>query len=102
RSVVWVRGIKQGRLVGALYRETNRAGGAFARAGVRVCQMLASGAAISRETARLYGEMKSAEETLRSIMEGTAAVTGGDFFASMVRHLARALQVRYAFVTECR
>jgi Nif-specific regulatory protein len=46
--------------------------------------------------------MKSAEVTLRSIMEGTASVTGGDFFASMVRHLARALQVRYAFVTECR
>src|SRR5262249_60080335 len=62
----------------------------------------ARGAALSLDRPRVYGEMKSAEETLRSIMEGTAAVTGGDFFASMVRHLARALQVRYAFVTECR
>src|SRR5215470_386101 len=50
----------------------------------------------------VINETKAAEETLRSIMEGTAAVIGGDFFASMVRHLARALQVRYAFVTECR
>jgi PAS domain S-box-containing protein len=44
---------------------------------------------------------RQAEEMLRSIMEGTAAVTGADFFHSVVRHLASALQVRYAFVAEC-
>jgi len=44
---------------------------------------------------------RQAEETLRSIMEGTAAVTGADFFRSVVRHLASALQVRYTFVAEC-
>src|SRR5262249_32283592 len=102
RSVMCVPALNQGRLIGALYLENNMAGGAFTPDRVRVCQMLASEAAISLENARLYNEMKSAEETLCSIMEGTAAVTGGDFFASMVRHLARALQVRYAFVTECR
>jgi hypothetical protein len=29
-------------------------------------------------------------------------VTGGDFYRSLVLHLASALQVRYAFVAECR
>jgi len=46
-------------------------------------------------------ETKPAEEILQVITEGTAAVTGGDFFRSLVRCLAMALQVRYAFVTEC-
>lgn len=41
------------------------------------------------------------EETVRAVIEGTAAVTGGEFFRSLVRHLARALQVRYAFAAEC-
>ena len=50
------------------------------------------------------GEMKTqqrwAEEILRTIVEGTASVTGGDFFRSLVRNLASALRVRYAFVAE--
>lgn len=102
RSVMCVPVLNQGRLIGILYLENNLTGGAFTEDRIKVCQILASQAAISLENARLYDEMKSAEETLRSIMEGTAAVTGGDFFASLVRHLAHALQVRYAFVTECR
>src|SRR5262245_17933299 len=40
-------------------------------------------------------------ELLRHLTEGTAGVTGRDFFRSLVRHLAEALQVRYACVTEC-
>ncbi len=44
---------------------------------------------------------RHAEAMLRSIMEGTAPVTGSDFFHSLVRHLAAALQVRHAFVAEC-
>jgi signal transduction histidine kinase len=46
-------------------------------------------------------EAGQAEEILQAITEGTASVTGGDFFRSLVRCLATALQVRYAFVTEC-
>src|SRR5262249_25019773 len=38
---------------------------------------------------------------LRAIVEGTAAVTGDDFFRSLVKYLATALQTRYAFVAEC-
>ena len=41
------------------------------------------------------------EEILRHLTEGTAAVTGGDFFRSLARHLAQSLQVRYVFITEC-
>ncbi len=41
------------------------------------------------------------EETLRHITEGTAGSTGDEFFRSLVRHLAHALQVRYCFVAEC-
>jgi PAS domain S-box-containing protein len=34
-------------------------------------------------------------------MEGTAAVTGTDFFRALVKHVCAALGVRYAFVAEC-
>jgi len=45
--------------------------------------------------------MERTEQLIRAITEGTAAVTGDDFFRSLVRHLATALQLRYAFVAEC-
>jgi len=37
---------------------------------------------------------------LRALVEGTAAYTGGTFFEALVRHLAVATGVRYAFVAE--
>ncbi len=37
---------------------------------------------------------------LRAIVEGTARGTGTEFFQSLVHHLARALDVNYAFVAE--
>jgi len=102
RSVMCVPVVGHGELIGALYLENNIAGGVFTEDRIEVMRVLASQAAISLENARLYSEMTSAENRLRSITEGTAAVTGDDFFASLVRYLASALQVRYAFVTECR
>jgi PAS domain S-box-containing protein len=42
-----------------------------------------------------------AEKTFRSIVIGTASATGSEFFPSLVRHLASALRVRYAFITDC-
>lgn len=42
----------------------------------------------------------SAEDALCRIVEGTGATTGQDFFRSLVRHLAGALGVRWAFVGE--
>ena len=42
-----------------------------------------------------------AEDLLHRVSEGTAALTGSDFFHSMAQHLADALRVRYAFIAEC-
>ena len=71
-------------------------------------QEAASQVALAVENMQAYESLereatlrRQAEEMLRSIMEGTAAVTGADFFHSVVRHLASALQIRYAFVAEC-
>ncbi len=44
---------------------------------------------------------KQAEDTLRAIVEGTAAVTSADFFHSLLRHLTVALDAPYAFIAEC-
>ena len=43
-----------------------------------------------------------AEDVLRAVIEGTASVTGDEFFRSLVKNVASALGVRYAFVTECK
>src|SRR5438876_3772752 len=37
---------------------------------------------------------------LRAIIEGTASSTGEEFFQNLVRHLAAAIDVHYAFVAE--
>jgi len=44
---------------------------------------------------------RRAEDQVKALVEGTSAVTGGEFFCSLVRHLATALQARYAFVAQC-
>ena len=41
-----------------------------------------------------------ADDLLRVIAEGTATVTGDAFFQALVRHLAVALNMRFAFVAE--
>jgi formate hydrogenlyase transcriptional activator len=40
------------------------------------------------------------DAALRAIVEGVESETGDEFFASLVRHLASALDVQYAFVSE--
>jgi predicted ATPase/signal transduction histidine kinase/tRNA A-37 threonylcarbamoyl transferase component Bud32 len=108
QSILCVPSLHQGKLIGILYLENNLITDAFTPDRIEVVQILTSQAAIALENARLYDEMKQemaqrqrAEETLRAITEGTASVTGSDFFHSLVRHLADALQVKYAFITEC-
>jgi len=39
-------------------------------------------------------------ELLRSIVEGTASSTGGDFLRNLVRHLAEAVGMRHSFVSD--
>ncbi len=107
-SVLCVPVIYQGKSQGILYLENRLAGQAFTTARAHLMHLLASQAAISLENSRLYEAMRQealwrgrAEQMLRSVVEGTASATGGDFFRSLARHLASALGVRYAFVTQC-
>ncbi|OQW33631.1 MAG: Fis family transcriptional regulator [Nitrospira sp. SG-bin1] len=44
--------------------------------------------------------MQKSNQTLRAIFEGTAPAVGEDFFHSLVKNLAKALGVEYAFVSE--
>jgi hypothetical protein len=44
--------------------------------------------------------LKNRETTLRAISAGTAPAVGGEFFHSLVKNLATALGVTYAFVSE--
>jgi PAS domain S-box-containing protein len=62
----------------------------------RTAELARANALLQEEIA----ERKRAENTLRVIVEGTAAVTGGSFFRSLARHLASALNVRYALVVQ--
>jgi PAS domain S-box-containing protein len=48
----------------------------------------------------IESSLREREETLRAIAEGTATDTGGKFFQSLVKNLAAALGVEYAFVSE--
>jgi formate hydrogenlyase transcriptional activator len=41
------------------------------------------------------------DERFKSIVIGTASATGKDFFPTLVRHMASALGMRYAFITDC-
>ena len=52
--------------------------------------------------ASMCGEIKrqAEEEAFRLIVEGTSSRVGDEFFRSLVRHLAEALPVKYAFVNE--
>jgi hypothetical protein len=45
-------------------------------------------------------DLQEQSHLLRTIMEGTAAETGDEFFASLVTHLTAALAVEYAVVAE--
>ena len=52
----------------------------------------------SRAAAEL--ERQRTENALQNLIEGTAALTGPDFFPALVQHIAIALRASHAFVTE--
>ena len=45
-------------------------------------------------------DLREQSQRLRAIVEGTAAETGEEFFASLVNHLTTTLQVQYAVIGE--
>ena len=58
------------------------------------------GEPVALATAVDITERKLGEERLRAIVEGTSSTTGADFLRSLVRHLAGALGMEYAFISE--
>lgn len=54
-----------------------------------------------REHHRKRRARSRAVEILEAVSQETAAMTGGDFFRSLLRYLASAFEVRRAFITEC-
>lgn len=108
KSILCVPIINRGNVGGVIYLENNLGIDAFSPDRIEMTHMLATHAAISLENARLYENTKRevaerirAEEALRYITEGTASVTGGDFFRSLVSYLTTAFDVNYALVAEC-
>ncbi|MBD2462694.1 GAF domain-containing protein [Oscillatoria sp. FACHB-1407] len=126
RSVLCVPLINQNKLTGIIYLENTFVTDAFTDSHLEIVQLLSAQAAIAIDNARLYNELEArvqqrtadlvrtnqilerevlerqrSEQTLRLIVEATAGVTRKDFFHSLVRSLAQALDVYYAFITEC-
>ncbi|MBI4573364.1 MAG: sigma 54-interacting transcriptional regulator [candidate division NC10 bacterium] len=107
RSYVIVPLIARGKPIGTLAVASTRTH-QYSESDAGFLQEAANQIALAVENMTAYEKLeregalrRHAEAMLRSIMEGTAAVTGFDFFHSLVRHLAAALQVRYAFLAEC-
>ena len=100
RSYVIVPLLVRGRSIGTL-AVASTVPERYTESTADLLQEAAKQVAFAVENMQAYEALARAEEMLRAIAEGTAAVTGRDFFYSLVRHLATALQVRYAFLTEC-
>lgn len=100
RSYIIVPLLVRGRGIGTL-AVASTVPDLYTEATAGLLQEAAKQVALAVENMQAYEALTRAEEMLRAIAEGTAAVTGRDFFYSLVRHLASALRVRYAFLTEC-
>jgi predicted ATPase/signal transduction histidine kinase len=81
RSVCCLPLVKQGNAVGALYLENNLTAGVFTESRTSVLELLASQAAISLETARLYAELleenKRRQETEMALRMSEEALSLG-------------------------
>ena len=69
RSVLCLPLVKQAKLIGALYLENKLASHVFTPARISVLELLASQAAISLETARLYRDLGEREARIRRLVD---------------------------------
>src|ERR1700675_2157715 len=69
RSVLCLPLVKQAKLIGALYLENNLASHVFTPARISVLEVLASQAAISLESARLYNDRPEREARIRRLVD---------------------------------
>lgn len=75
------------------YRWVSSIGSAIRHASGRASRFVALDTDITR--------VRRIENILQHIVQGTAGTSGDDFFRTLVRHFAAALDVSCAFVTEC-
>jgi PAS domain S-box-containing protein len=74
RSVLCIPLFKQTRLTGILYLENNLASGAFTPSRMALLEVLASEAAISLESARLYQDLREREREFRRLVDSIPAL----------------------------
>ncbi|MGF6920681.1 PAS domain-containing protein [Paraburkholderia sp. 40] len=75
------------------YRWVNSLGSVIRHANGRASRLIALDTDVTR--------VRRIENVLQHIVEGTSGTCGEDFFRTLVRHFAGALDVSCAFVTEC-
>ncbi|MGD8569004.1 MAG: ATP-binding protein, partial [Gammaproteobacteria bacterium] len=80
--------------------DVRQKGGAHLVVEMRVAEIPWEGRKAYLATLRDITLRKRMEDALHNLVQGTAHHTGRDFFRLLVRHLAQALDVRYAFVGE--
>ncbi|HSB42498.1 MAG TPA: sigma 54-interacting transcriptional regulator [Methylomirabilota bacterium] len=100
RSYVIVPLVVRGRSIGAL-AVASMVPDRYREADTELLNEAAKQVALAIENMQAHEALARAEEMVRAIAEGTATSTGRDFFYSLVRHLALALRVRHAFLSEC-
>lgn len=107
-SIICAPMISQSELQGLVYLENRIVLDAFTRKDLNMAEVLANQAAVALKNARLFRglqqeirQREKAEKRLLAVAKGTAAAVGTHFFEELVFHLAQAMQVRIAFVTEC-
>ncbi|HSB73697.1 MAG TPA: sigma 54-interacting transcriptional regulator [Candidatus Methylomirabilis sp.] len=106
RSYVIVPLISGGKSIGALAVASTKPG-QYTEADGAFLQEVANQVALAVHNMNSYEALqrevalrRRAEGVLRAIMEGTASVTGSEFFSSLARHLASTFDARCALVTE--
>ncbi|MBD2179127.1 AAA family ATPase [Pseudanabaena sp. FACHB-1998] len=107
KSLLCMPLINQGKLIAIVLLENNLVAQAFTPNRVEILHLLSFHAAISIIKAKLLQQqqereiaLQRSERTLQNIVAGTSAVTGDDFFKALAQHIAEALNVKYALVTE--
>ncbi|MBK8049012.1 MAG: hypothetical protein IPK16_19000 [Anaerolineales bacterium] len=94
--VMW-SGYREWRLQATMLERANR------ELAITIDSMQVQSASLAKANRDLQSEIverRQAQQLLRAVVAGTAAVTGADFMRSLVKYLAEALAVPYVFVGE--
>jgi PAS domain S-box-containing protein len=89
----------EGRTIGAI-NINSTVKDAFDEDELTLLQIISHQIEVAVSNAQNVEALKKSEHMIKSITEGTSLVTGAEFFPSLVCHLAQALHVPYASVSE--